>query len=233
MIHDETQKVRERYERRKEAVDNDRYSPLDPSVWQSMQERQRMMLRLFAGKLGVSNCRDIRLLEVGCGTGGNLLEFLRLGFQPENLLGIELLEDRVAQARKVLPSGIILVAGDAANANVPLASQDIVFQSVVFSSLLDDAYQTELAARMWSWVRSDGGILWYDFMYNNPSNPDVRGVSMKRVRELFPDGRYNARCVTLAPPIARRVCRVHPGLYLVFNMLPFLRTHVLCWIQKP
>ena len=26
-----------------------------------------------------------------------------------------------------------------------------------------------------------GGVLWYDFTVNNPRNPDVRGVPMKRV----------------------------------------------------
>jgi SAM-dependent methyltransferase len=171
------------------------------------------------------------LVEVGCGTGGNLLEFLRLGFQPENLTGIELLEDRVAKANKVLPAGIVH-AGDAADADIPLASQDVVFQSVVFSSLLDDAFQQELANKMWSWVKSGGGILWYDFTYNNPKNPDVRGVPVKRVHELFPTGEMTCFRVTLAPPIARRVCRIHPGLYSVFNAFPLLRTHVLCWIQK-
>jgi hypothetical protein len=36
----------------------------------------------------------------------------------------------------------------------------------------------------------------------------------------------------LAPPIALRVCRIHPSLYGLFNAFPFLRTHVLCWIGK-
>jgi hypothetical protein len=39
--------------------------------------------------------------------------------------------------------------------------------------------------------------------------------------------------VTLAPPLARAVTRIHPGLYRWFNALPPLRTHVLAWIAKP
>jgi hypothetical protein len=38
--------------------------------------------------------------------------------------------------------------------------------------------------------------------------------------------------VTLAPPLARTVCRVHPALYTALNALPLLRTHLLCWIEK-
>ena len=189
------------------------------------------MLQVFA-KLELANFHGTKLVEVGCGTGGNLLEFLRLGFQPENLTGIELLEERAARASKVLPQGIVRV-GDAASADIPLASQDVVFQSVVFSSLLDDAFQEMLANKMWSWLKPGGGVLWYDFTYNNPRNPDVRGVPVRRVRALFPLGLFTVRRVTLAPPIARRVCRIHPGLYSVFNALLFLRTHVLCWIRKP
>jgi SAM-dependent methyltransferase len=238
MKQTETDDVRMRYERRKSSVESNRYSPLKVEVWQGIHERQRVMLRLFA-RLGLTTFADTKLVEVGCGAGGNLLEFLQFGFQRENLFGIELLEDRVAKANKVLPAGMVRT-GDATSADIPCGSQDVVFQSTVFSSLLDDAFQEELANKMWSWVRpgegkgqrAGGGILWYDFIFNNPRNPDVRGVTVKRIRELFPQGKMTVKRITLAPPLARRVCPIHPGLYSVFNAMPFLRTHVLCWIQK-
>ena len=86
---------------------------------------------------------------------------------------------------------------------------------------------------MWSWLRPGGAVLWYDFTYNNPRNPDVRGVPLRRVQALFPQGRITARRVTLAPPLARVLVRVHPALYGLFNSVPWLRTHILCWIEKP
>jgi hypothetical protein len=113
-----------------------------------------------------------------------------------------------------------------------MASQDIVFQSVVFSSLLDGEFRRLLAGQMWSWVKPGGGVLWYDFTYDNPHNKDVKGIGVRHIRELFPQGVVRSRRVTLAPPISRRICAVHPGLYPAFNSLSFLRTHVLCWIQK-
>jgi hypothetical protein len=58
-------------------------------------------------------------------------------------------------------------------------------------------------------------------------------VPLRRVRELFPAGEVTARRLTLAPPISRLVCRVHPAAYALFNSVPFLRTHLLCWIRKP
>jgi hypothetical protein len=43
----------------------------------------------------------------------------------------------------------------------------------------------------------------------------------------------DVRHLTLAPPIARAFCRLHPALYTLCNALPSLRTHLLCWIVKP
>jgi SAM-dependent methyltransferase len=228
-FREETLAVAERYARRH--VGN-RYSMLRPEVWHGIQERQRAMLRLFRSDIGWECLDDLKLTEVGCGSGGNLLDFLRFGFAPHNLCGIELLRERAAAARQALPTALEVYEGDACAANIPDGSQDAVFQSVVFSSLLDDDFQRTLANRMWQWVKPGGGILWYDFVYNNPTNPDVRGVPLKRVRELFPEGEIIMRRVTLAPPISRRVCRIHPHAYHFFNAVPWLRTHVLCWIRK-
>lgn len=225
----ETDAVAERYARR---LATDRYSVLRPDVWQTLHERQRALIALF-NQLGWTDLATKRVLEVGCGGGANLLELMRLGFAPEHLSGAELLPERYAQARAALPESLALYEGDALALDLPAASQDAVFASTVFSSLLDDAFQQRLAAAMWRWVAPGGGVLWYDFTVNNPRNPDVRGVPLGRVRALFPEGRLQARRVTLAPPIARTVTRVHPALYTLFNALPPLRTHVLAWIAKP
>ena len=227
---DEPQAITERYARR--ATGDGRYSFLRPDVCLGVQERQRVMLQLLR-QHSAPDLPALRLLEVGCGTGGNLLEFLRMGCSPEHLAGIELLPDRHAQARHVLPPAVRLYEGDALLADVPPASQDVVLVSTVFSSVLDAAFQQRLADALWRWVRPGGAVLWYDFTYNNPNNPDVRGVPLRRVKELFPQATITTRRVTLAPPLARRVAPIHPALYTLFNSIPLLRTHILCWIAKP
>ena len=181
---------------------------------------------------GWRSLRGRRIVEVGCGSGGNLLDLLRLGARADAVTGIELLPERVAAARAVLPAAVALIEGDAAVAAVEAASQDAVVAFTVFSSLLEDAPQARLAAAMWRWVKPGGGVLWYDFVVDNPRNPDVRGWPLSRVRTLFPHATLRVRRVTLAPPLARAVTRVHPALYGWFNALPWLRTHVLCWLAK-
>jgi SAM-dependent methyltransferase len=227
---DEIASVERRYARR---VANDtRYSLLNPSALLPLQERQRAVLALFK-RLGWTDLSTRRLLEVGCGSGGNLLDCLVMGFAPEHLAGIELLVDRFATARERLPARVELRHGDASTLPIAPHSLDVVMQATVFSSLLDDAFQQHLADAMWAAVKPGGGVLWYDFTYDNPRNPDVRGVPLSRVKALFPRGKVQARRITLAPPLNRLVTRVHPRLYTVFNTLPFLRTHLLCWIAKP
>jgi SAM-dependent methyltransferase len=226
---DEVAALRERYARR--ATADPRYALTDAAALRAAQERQRGLVRLLR-----ENCSegigDLSLLEVGCGTGGNLLELLWLGFSPQRLAGIELLADRHATARQRLPESVRLTNGDATSLPIEPESFDLVYVSTVFSSLLDDAYQARLSAALWAMVKPGGAVLWYDFVVGNPQNRDVRGVSRARVRALFPLASVQWRSVTLAPPLARAACRVHPALYTVLNALAPLRTHVLGWLGK-
>jgi SAM-dependent methyltransferase len=224
--------VAERYERRKNLREDLLYSPLNPSVYMALQEKERATIR-WINRCGIAPVDEKRVLEVGCGSGGNLLRLLRLGFRPENMYANELLDYRVAEARRFLPGSVSIYPGDASELELPEGSFDVVHQSTVFTSILDPAFQHKLADKMWSLVKPGGGVLWYDFTFDNPANPDVKGVSPNRIRQLFPEGRLKIWRTTLAPPISRRVTRISPSLYTIFNAIPALRTHILCWIEKP
>ena len=231
-LDDEVEAIRGRYARRIRGERPGIYDPLDRYVSRTRQERERSLNRwLRESKLGPVS--EARVLEIGCGIGANLLDLIRLGFRPANLAGNDLLPDRVAQARRRLPAEVAVLLGDATALDLDGESFDVVLQSTVFSSILDDAFQERLAARMWDLARPGGGILWYDATWDNPSNPDFRGVPVPRIRRLFPHGIVRSWRITLAPPIGRRLCRVWPPLYHVANTVPFLNSHVLCWIRKP
>jgi hypothetical protein len=220
--------VRARYARRAPA--DDRYRLTHPAALMAMQERQRAMLALFA-RQGLADLGTLRLVEVGSGGGGNLLELLQLGFRPEHLAGIELLPERHAAARARCPRRCGCLrrcqrrAGrdPAASTSSGLAVVIIGAPNVGKSSLLnrlagdDIAIVTDVPGTTRDAIRSD---------------IDVRGVPLSRLRSLFPQARLEHRRVTLAPPIARAVCRIHPGIYPLANVLPMLRTHVLCWLGK-
>ena len=227
-VPSEIEQIDQRYARRRPG---NLYSMLRPEVHRSAQEVERAIVALLSRHV-LRPIHELRLLEAGCGSGSNLTMFIRLGFDPGRLVANELLPERVAQARRNLPAVVTVVEGDAATLDFPPGSFDIVFCSLVFSSVLSDEYQARLAARLWELVAPGGAMLWYDFTYDNPANRDVRGMPLRRVRELFPHAEVTARRVTLAPPISRRVCRWFPAAYHAFNLFPFLRTHVVCWLKK-
>ena len=230
-MSDEANLVASRYSMRLPVGDDPRYNMLNPAMWLNVQERQRVLIRML-DRYCPKPLQEASLLEIGCGAGGNLLDLIRLGFNPQNLVANELLPDRVALARRNLPSSCHVLSGDALAVDFMSKSFDIIYQSMVFTSLLDFQFRQELAQKIWQLLRPDGAILWYDFVYNNPSNKDVRGVSLRRVKLLFPEGIIQYKRLTLAPPIARIAVKLHPLMYHCLNTLPFLRSHVMCWITK-
>lgn len=208
-----------------------KYHPLNPSIFMTVQEKERKLIK-WLKSFDLIEINKLNLLEIGCGTGQNLLQFIKLGFSPNRIVGNELLPERVEQAKIILPGSVKIIEGDALKADFPTEYFDIVFQSMVFSSILNEEFKIALAKKMWRLTRPGGGILWYDFTYNNPKNPNVKGITFKELEKLFPDTKITKWHLTLAPPITRIVTRIHPVLYHVFNFFPFLRTHILCWISK-
>lgn len=221
-----------RYERRTASGRDARADLLLPNRHLSHQEKERAFLAELRRKWPRERIPELRVLEVGCGYGDNLLQFLRWGFSPGNLVGNELLPQRCETARARLSSEIEILSGDASTLELPRESFDIVLQSTVFTSILDASLQEQLAARMWALTAPGGAVWWYDFAYDNPRNADVKGVKLRRIRELFPKGVIGCRRLTLAPPIARAATRLSPRLYTLLNVFPFLRTHLFCVIEK-
>ena len=230
---EELDRIRQRYLRRdRSGRDAAMYSLLRPDQYMTQQEKERCFLS-FLSQFDRAAIKTMKVLEIGCGGGANILQFLRWGFRPENITGNELMPDYCAQARHRLPAAVEIIEGDALGLLLPEDSFDIVLVSTVFTSILDELFRARLAKKLWSLARPGGAVLWYDFIYNNPANPDVSAIPRRRVLELFPGARALSRKITLAPPIARFVCRVHPVLYSLLNLLPFLRTHLVAWLEKP
>lgn len=197
-----------------------------------IQRRQRVITRLLEEVTTWEKSGESTLLEIGCGNGQWLAEFQMWGFLPQNLGGIDIDDERVNIARQRVPAAN-LHTGDASILPWADKSFDIVFQSTVFTSVLDDDKRKLIASEMKRVCRSNGIILWYDFIYNNPYNLNVKGVSAKEVRKLFFPWSCEFTTITLAPPIARRIVPFSWILAeIIEGLCPFFRTHLLC-VAKP
>lgn len=226
-MNSETQNVIERYERRKEESIVNEHSNNFYFNHFAQSERELKYIEIIKSRF--DSLDTIKILEIGAGTGINLFLFKKMGFKWENIYANELLLERFELLKETFPN-INIYKGDACEIDEDLNdSFDIVFQSTVFTSILDSNFKERLANKMWCMLKSGGIILWYDFVFNNPQNNDVRGVKKSEIIKLFKDSKkiiFNK--TTLAPPIGRKVKKLYP----LFNIFPFLRTHIIAVIEK-
>jgi ubiquinone/menaquinone biosynthesis C-methylase UbiE len=164
------------------------------------------------------------ILDVGCGRGQWLLEFLQWGATVVQVHGIDLLPDRIVHARERL-AGAELRCGDARRLPWPDASFDLVSQFTMFSSILDPAVRDEVANEMRRVLRPGGRMLWYDLRRSNPIR-SVHGLSRHDVRMLFPGCAFRFLNTTLAPPLARIVARRSWTAAFALESLPLATTHL-------
>lgn len=222
-------RMREEYrDRERRLAGSDRYSWHNPAYLFTIQQRQRAVLSVLA-KHGLNDLARLKILEMGCGSGGVLKEFLAFGVSACHLVGVDLLEKPLAAASHDLPgSGFVNAAGQCLP--FPPDSFDLVLQFTALSSILDPVLRRRICTDMLRVVRRDGLILSYDF-WLNPSNPQTCGLRPEEIRQYFPGCRFEFRRITLAPPIARRLVRVSWPFCAFLERLKFLNSHYLAVIQ--
>jgi SAM-dependent methyltransferase/ribosomal protein S18 acetylase RimI-like enzyme len=228
----EAEEARIRAAYAKRPIVDRRYSWFNRAHLLIEQEFEWRSLELLKRQQAKMPLEERRILEVGCGTGFRLRQFVKWGARPENLFGVELLADALDEARHLCPSRITFRCGDAARLDWPDATFDVVIQSMAFTSILDPQMKRQVAEEMLRVLKPEGFIFWYDFLVDNPRNPDVRGVAKPEIRELFPGCEIELKRITLAPPVARAVAPFVPSLYHVLATIPLLRTHYLGMIHK-
>src|SRR5258705_13426782 len=99
----EVERIRAAYGRR---ADGDRrYSWFSPGHLFLIHQRERAMLRTLS-RLGWTDLRQKRMLDLGCGDGYWLREFLKWGVPPDGAVGLDVVGGRVRRARAQSPAGV-------------------------------------------------------------------------------------------------------------------------------
>jgi ubiquinone/menaquinone biosynthesis C-methylase UbiE len=209
---------------------DDRYSLNDPANRYLFDRRERAIVALL-NEHHLLPFADARILDVGCGNGGVLADFVRLGAQETRCAGIDLLPDRTHAARARLTDAEIRT-GSASALPWPDASFDLALQFTLLSSVLDNGTRSRIAAETLRVLRPGGGLLYYDFIWN-PGNSDTRGLRLGDLRALYSGCEIDARRTTLAPPITRALARWSMTVCRALEALSLLRSHYLALITKP
>ena len=204
--------------------------PFDPYALCAHQERQQALAQFFR-RIGLSSLRNLRMLDIGCGSGGNLRRMVDFGAEPQNCCGIDLFRKALLSGRAVNP-GIFLLEGTAAELPFADGQFDLVFQFTVLTSVLDGSARRSIVSEVSRTLRKGGYLIWYDFAYSNPRNANVRGIGKREIAELLTGFRLEFQKITLAPPIGRPAVKISPTLYWLLNLLPVLRSHYFCFAEK-
>ena len=225
----EAAETRSAYERQGRRWEDQQYRSWMPGNVLIAQERERVMLDLLRRE-GMLPLTDKRILDVGCGVGKELIRFVARGARPENLRGIDVQEDLVAEARALAPN-IDVRVGDATRLPFEDASFDLVLAFVMLSSMRSDESRRLAAAEMLRVTAPTGCVLVYDFALN-PGNRDVQPIRPRDLQRLFAGAVVTSRRVTPAPPLARAVARRSWYAATLLGTIPMLRTHRLM-IARP
>lgn len=228
LIH-ESERVREVY---RERGQSGRYAGLygyfDSANLFRLQTVERALLSILR-KQGLSDLSSSHVLDVGCGSGSQVMRWINYGVLPEHCAGLDLMEDRVQRAKQILPSSVDVRQGDATHLPFESRQFDIVSQFMLLSSVLNFEARQQISSEMLRVVRPGGVIISYDF-WLNPFNADTIGIKPSEIRQLFPNCRYVFRRVTLAPPLARLIVPFSWFTARCLENLRILNSHYLSFI---
>ncbi len=201
-----------------------RYSDGKGHYRNSLLKNPEVLFQLFSYEASVIsavrhtkvNAETTLLLDVGCGAGGSTELFLRLGFVPSSIWGVDFLAERIAEASQKYGS-VHFLCEDATQLSFPDSTFPLVSESTMFVQITDETLACRISKEMLR-VTADGGhILICDWRDGRPGHPEYRGVSSSRLRRLFPD-RARLEAVyrgTLVPPLGRFLSRRIPSLYFL------------------
>lgn len=176
----------------------------------------------FSNKL-----RDLKFLDIGCGNGNFELSLLKFGIHHNNIYGVDLSFHRLLKFNTSFPK-ITVINNNAMY--LPFNNQvfDVVFQRVVFSSILDDNICYCISGEMLRVLKKNGIIIWYDSYGGKKMSKYTRSYIEKDINNFFPNCTYKFKKIIPHSQITFRLakyswlaCDIISKLFPFFNCMQF------------
>jgi len=167
------------------------------------------------------------VLDVGCGAGWWLAQLARAGVPAKRLHGVDLIEERVARARRTLPGAHVQVA-DATALPFADARFGIVLLLTTLSSAGGRARRRELFTQARRVLAPGGVLIVYEPRWPNPRNRHTQRIARRELRTREGDAERH-EAITLLPLISRRLGERGRALARIHA----LRSHRLTVIRAP
>lgn len=224
--------VSERFDKEKEISDSI-YSPSHPIG-------KYLRSTLFKGLDAIlekhyrrkSELSEMKLLDVGCGVGGMLNYFNQKGFRNENMIGIDLSENRIEKAKLEYPQVAFKVA-DVLTMNLDEKKFDLITSFDLFSHLKSKVELLEGLKNVREHLDDTGIFLWYDIFSSDHFSPidnaDSWGFNKRQMIDLSKEagfelisyktffkkffGKYNSvyQAKRISPAILKFLEKILPG----------------------
>jgi ubiquinone/menaquinone biosynthesis C-methylase UbiE len=203
-LNNELERISQEYKKRDTTINTNTWKT---SIYHSRHSLGRLFYEhnrsVFIEAINLLNIdlEDKFILDVGCGDGNWLRMLIELGANPQSLTGIDLSEQRLKDA-KDKNALINYIHNQQPSLSCLSLSHDIVMQTVVFSSILDQDLVQHLAQEMERVLKNNGYIIWLDNKKAFP--PRLAGYSQEKVLQLFPNFKL-VYCVPVHPRYFRKL----------------------------
>lgn len=206
------------------------YSPTQPWLLYIVQDRVRRWAQIYRRKFGGGIPPGARLLDVGCGDGSDLFLQAHLGFEPQNIYGVDINEVSLPTAKK---RGFHVCFADGAQLPFPDGHFDIITANLVMFSIFDFDMLRRFADECVRVCKPGGLTIVYELSIQPPYNKDVMIITRRKMKRIFKGQRVRIKSLTLNPLIARLVVPLSTTLAELIENVPFMKTHYFAIIEKP
>src|SRR5215467_13315833 len=94
----ESSRIRDVFDKRTEINSG----PFDLYALCAHQERQEALVQFFR-RIGLKSLAGLKILDLGCGSGGNLRRMVDYGAEPQNCFGVDLFRKSLLGGRAINP----------------------------------------------------------------------------------------------------------------------------------
>jgi ubiquinone/menaquinone biosynthesis C-methylase UbiE len=144
------------------------WGPLIPEIqFGEGQFRDLLIEALREHGLQTSDMAGLSVIELGCGWGRNLHQFVELGIAVGNIAGVDLIEHFIAFGRSQNPA-LDIAVGDATRTGFGDSAFDVVLLHTVLSAITDRDLHGKLLREARRLVKSAGIVIVFDIANGYP-----------------------------------------------------------------
>ena len=186
-------------------------------------ERDKEIYQFLVNNKSFSKKSEI--LDFGCGEGFIMKQLVGWGADQNQLIGVDISEERIKKAKSRFESLKFLHIND----KIPFSDNKftIIVVSTVFSSIIGKSERVFWAQEIDRVLKKNGAIIFYDMKMNNPFNFKTKKISKNELKHLFKNYSIKTKTITVLPQLSRIISFFSPKIYPFLTKLSFLHTHYI------